>query len=481
MKRPKLLEYLAHLSPAALRRLQKFAASPYHQTDPRVAQLLEILLSHPLPEALDRPALHARLFPGEPYDYDRVTNFISYLIRLVEAFLVAEELSEDAFLKEYLLLRASRRRGFDRSFAEARRRLAAQEAAVRDETDFWQAYQVAREEDWYFLAQDQRSAQNDSLRQRIQSLHLAYLSGMLQQACQWLNRGNIIASDTDLPELAAFLPYLQQQLPYLGEEPLIQLYYHVFMTLTEEQEPRHYQALRRALDTHAPQMAPATLRPLYQFAQNYCIKQVNRGQEDYLHELFDLYSLQLEQGLLHEEGLISAADLKNLVALGVRLGKYAWAEALLEQQVPHITPDHRTEILAYNRAYLLHAQGQPRAALRLLATADFPDLYYGLGVRTLQLKVFYELADAEGLEALLPAFEAYVRRQRRISTYQREAYLHLIRLVRLLNHLRIARPAYSPAAYRGKLRLLEQRIQAAPAVINIGWLRSQLAALQAGA
>ena len=74
------------------KRFVKFVSSPYFNADDKLVRLLEYLLEQD--EIPEREALDQFLYPGEAFQYERITNHISDLKQLLEQFLVCERLNE---------------------------------------------------------------------------------------------------------------------------------------------------------------------------------------------------------------------------------------------------------------------------------------------------------------------------------------------------------------------------------------------------
>ena len=255
--------------------------------------------------------------------------------------------------------------------------------------------------------------------------------------------------------------------------PLIQGYYLILMTLVEADQATHFSSLTSFLQQQTT-LPDSERKPMYQYAQNYCIKQINRGHREYLAALFDLYREMIQQGLIYYQGHISPSDVKNIVNLGVRLREFQWTEQFLDDFGEKIAEEYRTNSMIYNRAYLYYGQEKRREALRLLSQVEFQDVFYYLGAKTLLLKIYYELNDQEGLDALLHAFEATLRRHKLISAYRKKPYLNFIRFSKKLSTLRLKAITHSPKAFRQAYQRLAEQMQATKEIVNSDWLEEKL-------
>ena len=169
--------------------------------------------------------------------------------------------------------------------------------------------------------------------------------------------------------------------------------------------------------------------------RNFCTQQLNKGQKDYLAELFDLYQEGLAQGVLDSGGGLLPSTFQNLATLGIRLGKYDWVEQFLEaQRVRIIGMEAPESLYTLNRANLLFAKAQYEEALEYL-TYNIADTYLKLIARRLEVQIYYELASPL-LTSKIQAFKIFVFRTAKIhlTPLQREGYTNFIDLLKQIIH-----------------------------------------------
>ena len=137
-----------------------------------------------------------------------------------------------------------------------------------------------------------------------------------------LNRQNIVQTQFKLhlvPEIKSFLQAKDN--PYT-DVPMLNIYYLVFLTLTENKKEEHYKKLVVLLEKHAPGFLGEESRAMYRYAQNYCIRKINSGKSNYFRELFELYKTQLESEVIFENKYLDHTDYKNIVTVALRLPEF---------------------------------------------------------------------------------------------------------------------------------------------------------------
>jgi hypothetical protein len=474
LKNSLLIKSLRKLGVRERRRFLQLVASPYFNVNRQLEELLKAVYAQLEANELSREKLDQTLYPDSPYTYTRITNHLSDLKQLLEVFLVNEQLKQEPERFRLQLLTLAQDRNQEALFQQTNRQWERWEKdkAYFAETDF--LYQHLIEEERYvaFTGQDLRKP-DQSLERKMEAGERYYAASMLKSACQLLNRRNVLQDETEPPSLLAFREWWQGQFPRFENWLHLRLYHTVWQMLENPTEEKHYQNLRVLLEEHQNQIPTDERKPLYQYAQNYCIRMANQGQGQYLAELFQLYQAMIKQDLLYHQGHISSNDLKNIVVLGSRLKEFVWTEQFLERYSRDLLPEIRENATRYHRAYLHYAQGERREAMRLLSQVAFQDVYYFLESRSMLVRIYYELEEDDSLLAMLHAFENALRRNRLVSAYRRKGYQQFIRLLRKLCKLRGRWAMMSAAKKKAAMEDFDARLQAAQGMINRLWMEGQ--------
>lgn len=471
MSKNVLLHTLQSLDPREQQRFQKWVDSPYHNADEKLSRLLRLILKDLGVDTLNRERLDKALYPERDFNYARITNHLSDIKALLEDFLVWEHLKAQPAQRKLQLLNISRERKLEGLYQQTDRYF---ERLLKRQTYFAEPdfllYQLVEEERYIAFTEQDVRALDQSLQRKTEWGDRYFVGHMLKTACQILNRRNVLQDSQILPGFRQFLAYIEDDFARFADWPHLSLYQAVLQMLLHESDA-HFEHFRALLKRSAQQQIPyEEHKPLYQYAQNYCIKQANKGQAQYLGELFGIYQEMIEQELIYYQGYISPNDFKNIVVLGVRLQEYEWTEYFLDRFAERVAPEQRHNALAYNRAYFLYARGERRAALRQLTQVQYQDVFYLLGGRSMQLKIYYEMQDDEALEAGLHAFDNSLRRDRLLPDYRKTGYREFVRLLRkLMKHRTLPSPQRKKAEPK-----LQQELLASESGIHGDWLSKQL-------
>ena len=126
----------------------------------------------------------------------------------------------------------------------------------------------------------------------------------------------------------------------------------------------------------------------------------------------------------------------------------------IEDYSHYLIPEYRRVYIPYCRARLLFAKGDYPAAMQLLSTVEFDDVFMNLDARVMLLKIYWEIQELEPLDALLNSFTSYVRRQKLLG-YHKQNYEHIIRYAKSMLQL----PSYDK---NKKIALIEAIEKATP-------------------
>lgn len=475
MFQTKLIKLLTSLSARERIRFREFVDSPYFNKHPLLPILLEKVLIGIDQGHLSREELDTHLFPEDSFQYKRIVNLLSDLSQLLEKFLAHEQLAKTDFPLNYALIQSARERSLSFLFEQVSKRWDRKTQAKHyvTETDLIQEHLIEEERNIFFVVNKPRTV-NKSLSGKLESLDRFFVATMLKGICQLINQQNILQSEAETLPYQDFIDHIQTHHQRYEKFPAIQIYFYILMTLIEQENEDHYKALKQLLVLHADDIPSEELQPMYQYAQNYCIKLANSGHPIYLEELFELYVERIDRGLIYFQGFIAPSDVKNIVTLGIRIGKLDWTAEFMNRIEPKIAPQHREHLVNYCFALIHHEKGELKKALRLLHTVHFPDVYFDLGTKTLLMKIYFELDDQEGLESIIHTFRAALRRNRLISTYQRKVHLNLIRFVYKLSVLRVKSITMGPAAFKRQVDRLRKQIETTQEISNINWLYGKL-------
>ncbi|MEX2589998.1 MAG: hypothetical protein WD334_07315 [Chitinophagales bacterium] len=426
------------MRPGQLKKIQAMTDSPYFNTDEALCQLVKVLMQFApdfdSPE-LTKENIFKLAFPKQKYDEKKLSYILSDILSIAEQYVVQERFKEQSIQQQFYLLMEYTALDLEKHYRStmSTARKDQKRKSFRDADFFYDEFLLEAADNAYF--DKQRSHRFDkSLQLAIDNLDIYFLTLKLKYSCEILNRRNVVASDYEIKLLDEILRYIDKH--DFNQAPAIQVYYSILMTLKEPEKTLHFEQLKKLLKAHTDKFSSKEARDMYAYAQNYCIKQVNNGNMDYLKDLFQLYKMTIDSRIIFFGKHISPWTYKNITSVALRLEEFQWAEQFVENYKEHIESDFRKDAYAYNMASIYFDKKDFEKAQELLQDVEFSDLFYSLDSKAMMLRIYYELEVMKPLASLLDSFRVYLKRNKQVSDYQRTLYLNLIKYVREASKLR---------------------------------------------
>ena len=465
MQTSDLTYYLRAFSRPERSDLRRFVASPWFNRRDDVLRLLDFaeqqLLSRGT-DAMQPEAAWAAARPGEPFSQKEWGYVQSYLLALVKRWLALREMTRDPEPEQLHLCRALKRAGLDDYFEREMQRLRKMQDA-----------QPLRNAAWHVQEYDYFSENQDFVarRKRGQAMDLAPVAAGLStffmaELLRWACAAESLRTVTNQPYALPLLPEVLAHVAAAGglpEVPAVAVYYRCYLALGGSEAD--FAVFRQLLTAHWQQFSTAEMRDLWLLAVNYCIRRLNTGDRSFVQTAFDLYREGMDNGILLEDGFLSAFTYKNIARLGLRLQEHEWVEQFLDSAKQYLEPRIRENTHRYNRAFFHFHRKEYTEAMQLLVRTELDDVYNQLDARHLLLVCYYELGEWEALTSLLESFASYLKRQKNIG-YQRDNYENLIRFTR-------RRLELQPGDVAG-LETLRSDIEAAQLLAGKEWLAGKV-------
>ncbi len=480
MYQSKLLTILKTCTPGERQKFRAFVHSPLYNKNRRLQLLIEtimVCLPNFQDSRLDKKRVFPAIFGNAPYNELVINNLISGLVKLLEDFLAIQRLAKDPVEKRIKILSEFRERKLDQPFHfnVIAARKALDKYPFRNDRYYRDQYLLESEVDHFFMQSGLRK-QDESIRLKVQYLDLFYLSAKLQNSCELINRQNIIGGETEVPMLKELLDYVKNNLEQFDDAPAIKIYYYILLALQPDGSEEHYQTLISLLNENDDLFPEAEARAMYNYARNFCIRQINSGNSAYLKEIFSIYTHLLERGTIFEGKYLTQWDYKNIIAVSIRLKEYDWAAWFIEAYKGRLDPAQRKNAYTFNLAALLYEKKQFGDAMQLLLNVEFTDVYYSLGAKSLLMRIYYELEEDEALFSLIKAFRIYLKRNKLISTYQQTVHLNLIRFTNKAFRLKTSRN-FGKKNFQKEVMVLKNKINSTSQVTNLEWLKQKVSEL----
>ncbi len=455
-----------------------FVQNPFFQVEDRSRRFWKLIFSQENWAELSEAQLFSAVFPGKNFHAQRLYEAFNALYAHLQRFLAYKAWENLPFEKEKAFLLDLEKRKPPRLFNQHHKaflqRLQAQDR--RDAAYFQQRYAFAALANEHYGLQQLR-VPDKHLQEKATFLDIFYLATKLRDCCELLNRAHIFNAPYDPREIERTWAFLELQPENIRQEPLIQVYCLV-LEMLEEKRLEAFEELVRALTDHQGIFSQAEVRALYKYAQNHCIRRINRGESDFNEALFGLYKEQLSNGMMYVSGQLSHTDYKNVVSNGLKLHAYAWVEAFIENQKMFIPEAFRENVYEYCRSHFHFEKGQWKEAIRRLQQVEFTDLHYQIGARYIIVRSYYELEDWDALSYQLPAFISFLKRNKGVSPQSRAYHLNFIRLLKQLARLSDKRDVWKTEVFQRQWQKLSDLSEELSHAAHAEWIREKVEELK---
>ncbi|MEM7036307.1 MAG: hypothetical protein AAF570_04945, partial [Bacteroidota bacterium] len=367
MKENKLVDLFQSLTKLERKHFLAFVRSPYFNKKEELVRFVELLPSL-LPDFSFSPETKTQLYTqitgATAYNDQQFRLFQSDLLQLLNQFLAHQALRQTGQLEDLLLLRALSARKREKHFRYTHRKIRHAHARRADETPGIHLEKYLLEATLADHLRENPRSRDTNMPAATDALDIFYIVQKLKNACIILNNQYVVDQDYELrliPEIFALL----QDRPFPGE-PLVALYARTLRMFREPENEQHYTVLQELLREHRDRIPRQEAHDLYMFAQNYCIRQINRGKKVFMEHLFGIYKELLARELLLDAGQLSPWHYKNIVALGLRLDRTDWVADFIHGYRDRIPETFRDNAFTYNLARLyFHQRAQTQSVFRI--------------------------------------------------------------------------------------------------------------------
>ena len=436
MLKSKTLNLLRELSAWERRHLWEYISSPFFNKNEKVTQFCEHIFQfapdfdHP---SLKMEALFPHFYPSEEYNHQKLRYLMSDFTKLLEGYLAYQQWQQDEIGKDLYLLKACADLKQNKVFEEKNRKIKQKLQKSYTQSHDGYADRLRYLEISYrsSIKLGIKNTQTYQVSDVVNALDELFLVNKLRYSCELVNQSKVRNRPFDF-FLTEELVQKMEEGPKMGGV-LGKLYYQALLTLQSKEDHKPYFQFKEMLNELESEVNNRELSDLYICALNYSINQINKNENQFHIEVFEVYKTLIEKKLIMDEnGRLPLQNYKNMVTVGTRVKEYDWTETFIESYKKYLSPKEAENAYTYNMAWLQTEMGNFKQVKRLLAFVEFPNVFYQLGSRLMLIKTYYELEDFDDLTYLLNSFRMFLRRNKVITEERRKSYLNLIHV---LNHL----------------------------------------------
>ncbi|MFK7809278.1 MAG: hypothetical protein AB8F74_15850 [Saprospiraceae bacterium] len=424
----KLLLLLNSFSPKEINNFLVFLENPLVNKREDVRELLRYWMKTRL--KFKKEEGFQTIFSHQDFKVKTWHLLTSRLFKLAEQFIIFNELKDDDILQKTLLAKAYRKKQLPTLFESTINATSKSlEKTSGESVDRLHQMFTLEYEHYDYIASHNRKERTNL--QRVNDLlDQYYISIKLRNACLALSRKTMNQEQYEIHFLQDALDKIEAQ-PTLLNSPAISMYYYCYKSITEVESEQWFSLLREAITAHSSLFKPAEKRDITLLAINYGIKKLNTGDGFYVRETFELYRHSFAEGYLLEDKIMPEPMYYNVVALAVKNKEFLWAQDFATDYKKFLNPIFQEPLYNHSMGLLQYKQGKLEESLQTLALVDTKISFVLLAVKSLQIKIYYELKEVDALDSLLESFRVYLQRRKDLG-YRKENFENLVTFVKRL-------------------------------------------------
>lgn len=466
MKNSLILHLVLRLSDKQIREIKKWVRSPIYNHREDVCKLFDLLakMKKSGKKEIAKEVAFKKLYPSQKFDDGKIRLVMTFLQKNIEQYLVNQNFDGEGDGDENIRLATIyRKMSLPKHFERQIKKIdKEQEKTQHKNANFFdKKFKIEWEKHHY--ASMKRRYGDVHLQEIGDYLDVVYFVRKLEQACYTIAHQNIFKQDYKLALLDEIIQHIEENKLY--KIPVVSIYYHCYQALKKDPETGWFQKFRIELETHKTLFPEEELSELYLLALNFCIRQYNAGNVEYLEEEYNLYKECLEGGYLYKDGYLSRFTYRNFMTVCIAANKLDYAAIFIEEYIDKLEPQYKESAYSFNTARLAYHQKKYKIALRLLQKIEFEEFYTQISAKIIMLKIFYETKEWDVFINFLENMKTQIYRKKDIG-YHKENYLNFLKYAKKL--LEIKQMSKS-----AKLKIVDE-IDQEKRVAERAWLKSQI-------
>lgn len=422
MQNTRLIELLRTFKEKELLGLQDLISSKFFNKNEQLIKLFaEIKKYFPDFESdeLTKQNLHVKLFGKKKYNDEAMRTLISGLMKLAKKYLVQLELEKRFYDSNVFLLTQLQKRAqqplLEYEYSKAK---AQTQEKLFHEREFYLANYLADFEFFYShpLGIKNIAKETELLEGIADNFENFMLHELMDINYQMLTRKikiNYTPKYLLIDEAKKII-----ETKDLSDNPSLLLKYYSFMCIEDMEKEEYYEKSENLFLECYEKISTFERASNHLALINYCMLKISQGVYKYYEKSFELYKFALEQGLFFEHNkYILPLLFLNIVKCGLYLENKKWVLNFIFEYKNKISPEARKEISNVSFALYYFASKEFDNSLKHINKINPHFTSLKLEIKTLSIKLFYELDYIENIYSSVDALKHFVKNTPSLSKH----------------------------------------------------------------
>ncbi len=471
----KAIDLIKTFSQDEFRKFGLFISSPYFNKENIQIRFYSLLKKY-YPEFdnrnFEKEKVFVKLYPGKKYNDGVMRNILSGMLDLAENFLAIQHLQNKKFNYKLSLMKELSERKMEKLFekAESEAEKILNGSIAKDEIYYYQSFELALEKKRYKEKLKSTLYSPDNLLQSMSdNLTISFLILMLGNNTYIANSNLKMFQFDPSPSLNELEIYLEKESGNYKDVTYIQYYYNAFK-LARTQDEKYFYELKKLADTSYSLLLEKERRDIFTLLTNYCYYKINKGDLHFRKEHFLLHKENIERGYYKgERNFLSHIQYLNVVVTGLDAKEIKWVEEFAGNYKKDLDDVNRENTYNFCRALIYYHHKLYSNALDWAAKVKTDDLSYKHQLKSLYLKVYYDMNETEPFYSHIDSYRHFLMNQKNIPEVTRHVISSYVNFTKRLFDIKNKTAADSYDLFRLKKEITDNK-----SMINKIWLLDKI-------
>jgi len=432
----RIYQILHSLERKKLNRFKKFINSPYFNINKGIIELgemaVELIKEDKSPPSKEE--IWAQLSTSkDTFDDLKYRKLCNELLERFERFLINEQLDGGKLMQANLLLDSIKANKlgtlFDKQIKKSQRiidREIDQSAEYYLHVYFNKKILQNLKTNYEKKIDIKNSLSSLSYLDLSQNLDSFYVIEKLRHATDILAWRKLYKTDIEL-DLGLTLDIIDRY--DLEKIPAVKVYHLMYKLMSGAGASEDYVELKEISEKVIDNFPSEEQREIIDTLLSFVIKDVNKGDQDALLEMVNLYEWGVDSEIILDQGFLSPTTFRNYVVGGLRLGLFEKVENFIKRNAILLEESVRENAINFNLSRLAFYRKDFNQVLVYLNKVNYDDIWYSVNSRTYLLAVYYEMKEYDVLESQIQSFTNFLRRDKSLDSNKTALYMNFISFV----------------------------------------------------
>jgi len=422
MQNTRLLELLTTFKEKELQGLEDFISSKYFNKNAQIIELFNHIKKY-YPnfesEELNKQNLHIKIFGKKKYNDEAMRTLISGLMKLAKKYLIQLELEKRFYDGNLFLLTQLQKRAqlqlFEYEHNKAKSLL--QEKLFHEREFYFSNYLGDFELFYSYPLGIKNMAKETALLEGIASNFENFMLHELMDINYQMLTRKIKINYAPKYILIDEAKNLIETKDFSDNTALL-LKYYSFMCIEDMEKEEYYEKCEKLFLECYEKISTFERASNHLALINYCMLKISQGVHKYYEKAFELYKFALAHGLYFEHNkYILPLLFLNIVKCGLYLEDKKWVLNFIFDYKNKISPEARKEISNVSFALYYFDAGEFENSLKHINKINTHFTSLKLEIKTLSIKLFYELDYIENIYSSVDALKHFVKNTPSLSKH----------------------------------------------------------------